>query len=197
MSLTVVLLITAGVIVALGAWQFFVWIIETRDKDRKYRAARAQADACGKPLLVAGGPWGGRGIRNLIRLPAHPNGDACLDINPRAIAGCPNAVLADVTRIPFADGAFGAAFASHLLEHLPNTRAAETALAELHRVADVVYIAYPYRQSLGGWLTRGHHLWVRQKGGTVLLTQRGRSVDKADRHRSFEAPARKGAEIGG
>jgi len=197
MSLIVVLLIVAGVIVVLGAWQFFVWIVETRDKDRKFRAARAQADARGKPLLVAGGPYGGRGFRNLVRLPAHPNGDACLDINPRAIAGCPNAVLADVTQIPFANGAFGAAFASHLLEHLPNTSAAEMALAELHRVADAVYIAYPYRQSLGGWLTRGHHLWVRQKGGTVLLTQRGRSVDKADRHRSFKAPARKGAEIGG
>jgi hypothetical protein len=197
MSLTLVMLIAAGVIVGLAAWQTFVWITETKDKDRKYRASRAQADARGKLLLVAGGPYGGRGFRNLIRLPAHPNGDACLDINPRAIAGCPNAVLADVTRIPFADGAFGAAFASHLLEHLPDTHAAETALAELHRVADVVYIAYPYRQSLGGWLTRGHHLWVRQKGGTITLTQRGRSVNKVDRHRSFEVPVRKGAEIGG
>jgi len=197
MSLTVALLIAAGVVVGAGVWQFIVWLIEVRDKDRKYRAARADADARGKPMLVAGGPWGGRRLRHLVNKPAHGMGDACLDVNPRAITGCPNAVVADVTRIPFADGTFGAAFASHLLEHLPSTRAAETALTELHRVADAVYIAYPYRQSLAGWLTRGHHLWVRQKGSTVWLTQRGRSLDGADRRRSFKVPARKGAGIGG
>ena len=140
---------------------------------------------------------GGRRLRRLVNHPAHGHGDACLDINPDAIAGCPNAVLADVTHIPFADRTFGAAFASHLLEHLPNTLAAEAALAELHRVADTVYIVYPYRQSLGGWITRGHHLWVRQKGSTVFLTQRGRGVESADRHRSFHAPSRHGATIGG
>ncbi len=190
MSLVVVvLLVIVGVIVLLGLWQLLVWIVEMRGKDRKYRAARARADAMGKPLLVAGGPWGGRRLRRMVNLPAHGNGDACLDIDRNAIAGCPNAVLADVTHIPFADGVFGAAFASHVLEHLPDTLAARSALAELHRVADAVYIVYPYRQSLGGWITRGHHLWVRQKGATFLLTQRGRVVDSAERHRSYQAPA--------
>ncbi len=197
MSLPVILFIIGGVVVGAGLWQVLVWIIEMRDKDRKYRAARAAADARGKPLLVVGGPWGSRPLRRLVHKPAHGTGDACLDIDPHAIAGCANGVVADVTRIPFANRSFGAAFASHVLEHLPSTRTAEAALVELHRVAEVVYIVYPYRQSLGGWLTRGHHLWITQKAGTVTLTQRGHSVDGADRHRSFKAPIRKGAQIGG
>jgi ubiquinone/menaquinone biosynthesis C-methylase UbiE len=83
--------------------------------------------------------------------------------------------VASVTHIPFADKCFGAAFASHLLEHLPTVDAASQALDELNRVAEAVYIVYPSRQSFSGWLVPDHHLWVWQKDSTTYLRQRGRS----------------------
>ncbi|MDD5039035.1 MAG: VTT domain-containing protein [Dehalococcoidales bacterium] len=171
------LFIVAGVCVVIVSWQLVVWVGEIWDKNNKYEAAKASALRSGKPLLVAGGPWGAKPIRHWLNMPAHGNGDVCLDVNTSAIFGCPSGVLADVTQIPFSDKMFGAAFASHLLEHLPSTEAAKKALAELNRVADVVYIAYPSRQSIVGWLIADHHLHIWQKGNITYLKQRGRSVE--------------------
>ena len=109
-----------------------------------------------------------------MKIPAHGNGDFCLDIDRNAVAGHPNAVIASVTHIPFTDKTFGAVFASHLLEHLPTTIAARQALAELNRTAEGVFIVSPSRQSISGWLHPDHHLWVWQKGGTTYLKQRGK-----------------------
>jgi ubiquinone/menaquinone biosynthesis C-methylase UbiE len=124
-------------------------------------------------MLVAGGPWGGHSLRRRLKLPAHSKGDVCIDINPNAILDYPNGIVANVTSLPFPDKTFGAAFASHLLEHLPDTTSAKQALAELNRVADAVFIAYPSRQSLAAWLIRDHHIWVWQKDETAYLKQRG------------------------
>jgi hypothetical protein len=167
----IVLAVAAGV----GSWQLSVWIVETRAKNRKYKAATARARREGKPLLVAGGPWGVTRTRRRLKKPAHGGGDVCLDIDCRAFDGHPRAVLASVTHIPFADKCFGAAFASHLLEHLPTVDAASQALDELNRVAEAVYIVYPSRQSFSGWLVPDHHLWVWQKDSTTYLRQRGKS----------------------
>ena len=128
-----ILYIVLGVCVAVGIWQLLVWLGETRTKNRRYKAAVDGAVAKSKPMLVAGGPWGGRPYRHWIKVPAHGQGDVCLDINPQAISGHPCGVVASVTHIPFADKSFGTAFASHLLEHLPTTGDAKQALAELHR----------------------------------------------------------------
>ncbi len=168
-------------VVCLGAggWQLAVWLGEIRAKSRKYAAAKAFALAKNKPLLVAGGPWGAKPARRLLKMPAHGGGDVCLDIERKAIEGHPNGVVASVTHIPFSDKSFGAAFASHLLEHLPSPGDAKEALAELNRTAEAVFIAYPSRQSIAGWITLGHHLWVWQKGNTTYLKQRGRSWESA------------------
>ena len=83
-----------------------------------------------------------------------------------------------VTQIPFLDKSFGAAFASHLVEHLPTTNDAKGALAELNRVAEAVFIVYPSRQSIAAWVKREHHLWVWQKGNVTYLEQRGNSGGK-------------------
>ena len=124
-------------------------------------------------MLVAGGPWGGHSLRRRFNLPAHTQGDVCIDIKTSAILDWPNGIVADVTYLPFPDKTFGAAFASHLLEHLPDTALSKQALAELDRVADRLFIAYPSRQSLPAWLIRDHHIWVWQKDETVYLKQRG------------------------
>ncbi len=124
-------------------------------------------------MLVAGGPWGGHSLRRRFNIPAHKEGDVSIDIRASALLGWPNGVVADVTYLPFPDKTFGSALASHLLEHLPDTVSAKKALAELTRVADEVFIAYPSRQSLPAWLIRDHHIWVWQTNGTAYLKQRG------------------------
>ncbi len=167
-----------GIFFSVGSWQLAVWIDETRHKSKKYKAAAACAKKTGKPLLVAGGPWGTKGFRQRINMPAHGNGDVCLDIDRSAFDGHPHGVIGDVTQIPFLDKSFGAAFASHLVEHLPTTNDAKGALAELNRVAEAVFIVYPSRQSIAAWVKREHHLWVWQKGNVTYLEQRGNSGGK-------------------
>jgi len=174
MALTI-LYVFLALLGAAGTWQLAVLVFETRDKSRKFRAASGHARNEGRPLLVVGGPWGAKPARRWLNKPAHGLGDVCLDIDPRAIHGHPAGVIASVTNIPFGDNVFGAAFASHLLEHLPTTGNARLALEELHRVADRVFIVYPSRQSIGGWVVPEHRLWVWQKGDDIYLKQRGKS----------------------
>jgi len=150
MALTV-LYVVLGLLVIVGIWQLVVWMLEIQDKNRKYRTATSLARERTRPLLVAGGPWGGKQARHWFNKPAHGEGDVCLDIDRRAIDGHPCAVVASVTHIPFSDNTFGAAFASHLLEHLPTVSKGRQALDELNRVAETVFIVYPSRQSIAGW----------------------------------------------
>jgi len=167
--------LVALAVVLVGLWQLVVWVLESRFKHRQYNAAFARAIKEGKPLLVAGGPWGVTRTRRRLNKPAHGKGDVCLDIDRRALGDHPKGVVANVTHIPFADKSFGAVFASHLLEHLPTVEAAGQALAELNRVAEAVFIVCPSRQSVSGWLIPDHHLWVWQKDDKTYIRQRGKS----------------------
>ncbi len=170
--------VVLGICLGIVGWQLAVWLGEIRDKNKKYRAASTYARERNKPLLVVGGPWGSKRTRRLLKMPAHGNGDVCLDVDRNAIDGHPNGVMADATHIPFSEKSFGAAFVSHLLEHLPSIDDANKALAELSTVAEAVFIAYPSRQSIAGWVIASHHLWVWQKDNTTYLKQRGRSGTK-------------------
>ncbi len=171
----VILLVILGLFLAVGGWQLVVWLSEIRDKTRKYQASSSYALERNKPLLVVGGPLGISRRRRFFKLGmAHGQGDVCLDIDARAFEGSPCGVVADVRHIPFADKSFGAAFASHLLEHLPTTNDAKRALDELNRVAEGIFIVYPYRQSIAGWIIPDHHLWVWQRGNRTYLKQRGK-----------------------
>jgi len=167
-----------GISLGVVGWQVVVWSGETLQKNNGYKAAVGRARKMGKPLLVAGGPWSDRGVRRWLKMPAHGGGDVCLDIQRRAFEGHPCGVIADITRIPFCDKAFGAVFVSHVLEHLPSTYYADRALNELDRVAEGVFLVYPSRQSIGAWLHPGHHLWVWQKGNTIYIEQRNNSTGK-------------------
>ncbi|MEE8353091.1 MAG: methyltransferase domain-containing protein [Dehalococcoidales bacterium] len=171
----IILYVFLALLGAVGIWQLAVLAFETRDKNRKFRAAVDQAGKEARPLLVVGGPWGSKPARRWLNKPAHGAGDVCLDIDPRAIHGHPAGVVASVTRIPFGNGTFGAVFASHLLEHLATTGDARLALEELHRVAARVFIVCPSRQSIAGWVIPEHRLWVWQKGDEIYLKQRGES----------------------
>jgi membrane protein DedA with SNARE-associated domain len=176
-TLITTLLVIAGFIVALALWQLIVWFLEIHDKTRKYRAALACARNSGKPFLV-GNPWGVKPFRRLFNKPAHGSGDICLDIDRQALLGQPGAVVGTVTHLPFADKAFGAVFLSHVLEHLPTTDDAKQALEEMKRVADSVFIAYPSKQSIAGWIVRGHHLWIWQDEKCTYAQQRGKTANR-------------------
>ncbi len=176
--LFIVVLVISGIILAIGIWQLIVWMLEIRDKNRKYRAALDAAKKSGKPLLVIGGPWGVKSFRRLLNKPAHGDGDVCLDIDRRALGSHPCAVVASCTDIPFSDKVFGAVFSSHVLEHMLTTQAAKQALAEMNRVAGSVFIAYPSRQSVAAWIIRDHHIWIWQKGEKTLFKQRKDKVHR-------------------
>jgi len=169
----VVLYVVLAVLAAVGIWQLIIWMIEIQDKNRKYRAAAKHARERAKPMLVVPGPWGVKPARRWFNKPAHGGGDVCLDIDHRAVSGHPCAVVGSVTHVPFADGTFGAAFVSHLLEHMPTTQDAVQALDELNRVADAVFLVYPSRQSIANWVIPEHKLWVWQRGDKTYLKQRG------------------------
>ncbi len=156
------------------AWQAVVHLGQVAERKVNYRAAVAEAIARRKPLLVVGGPLGANPLRRLLPMPAHGCGDVCFDIDPHACQGCASGVQGDVRDLSrFKDGEFGAAYASHVLEHLPTVEDARRAVAELRRVADVVFIVSPRKSSFVAWLIPGHHLWVTVEEGEVFAEQRG------------------------
>jgi hypothetical protein len=167
-----------GIAVGILLWQFAVWMKEIRYKNLQCRLAIEYSQQQKKPLLVAGGPWGGRPWRRRLKIPAHAMGDVTIDISKAAVEDHPKGIVANVTNLPFPDKTFGAALASHLLEHLYDMKEAERALDELNRVADRVFIAYPSRQSLAAWIIPDHRLWVWQKGNVIFLKQRRRLIYK-------------------
>ncbi len=171
----IVFWLVLGICSGIGVWQLTVWFGEVRNKRQQYQAARAYAQARNKPLLVVGGPWGNKPWRRILNMPAHANGDVCLDIDPKAIGGCDNGVVATVIQMPFGDKRFGAVFSSHVLEHLPNIKDARAALSELSRVAESAFLVYPSRRSIIGWVMPGHHLWLWQRGNLTYVRQRGRA----------------------
>lgn len=166
-------------LVAVVAWQVAVHAYQLLQRSRVYTLARRHADVAAKPLLVAGGPYGAsRGYFwwRILKLPPHGYGDVCLDISPKACKGAPKQVIADVREIPFPDKYFGAAFCSHILEHMQNLKEGQKAVNELLRVTNKVFVLGPSKQSILAWLTSGHHLWAYQKEGTIILEERTRWI---------------------
>ncbi|HUV51599.1 MAG TPA: methyltransferase domain-containing protein [Dehalococcoidia bacterium] len=154
--------------ISLLSWQAKVGFSQVKERNDKYALAWHIAREAGKPMLVVGGPYGTNPLRGLFNMKAHGCGDVCLDIEPRACTGC-ESVVADVRDIPFPDGFFKTALASHVIEHLPAIDDAVQAINELYRVADEVFIASPSKQSILAWLIPSHHLWVRQDNEGIWL----------------------------
>ncbi len=159
-------------LVIIGLHQVAAISAEQRERNEKYELARAYAEHVGKPLLVVGGPYGDVGFRRTVNLPAHGFGEYCLDIDPAACNGGSEYVQADVRDIPFPDKYFGAAFVSHVLEHLRYTQDCIDAVEELNRVAEVVLVSYPKPESIIARLIPSHWLWLSQEGNTLYIQQR-------------------------
>lgn len=113
--------------------------IEHNERVEVFQRAREYADSVGRPLLAVGVPRSA--------FPWHPCGDVNIDIDPNASTHC-HYEVADIRDIPYRDRYFGAAYASHVLEHLPSVDDATQALNELHRVADRVFIVSPHKSSI-------------------------------------------------
>lgn len=163
-------------ILALGKWLFAGVVtheglqqaVELKERRQVFRQARDYADSVGKPLLVVGSPK--------FRF-NHPCGDVTIDISPEMARSCDGQV-ADIREIPYPGGYFGAAFASHVVEHLSTIEDAQTAFAEMERVADRVFIVSPHKTSIMAWLVPGHHLWVTPSGDGYIVEQRGNGLPK-------------------
>lgn len=133
------------ILVAYGAWEAFWWGESRWRRKHLWGKARQIADREGGKMLVVGAPMG-----------MYPCGDSVVDLADPSEVGCPNYVRANLTQLPFADDAFKSVFVSHVLEHVCDPQAA---LAELRRVAEHVFIAYPYWWRTVTWASPGH-VWV-------------------------------------
>ena len=152
----------AGIAAGEGVQQ----AIELKERRQVFRQARDYADSVGKPLLVIGTPkW---------RF-SHPCGDGNMDISPQRAKVCDGQV-ADIREIPYPSGFFGAAFASHVVEHLPTIEDAKTAFNEMERVAGRVFIVSPHKTSIMAWIVPGHHLWVTPSEDGYIIEQRGNGL---------------------
>jgi len=157
-------------LVVAAVHQGAAYLRQHRTIQRQHAAAVRAAERAGKPFLVVGGPYGSAGVRHVLNAPAHPPGDVCVDIDPRA---CKGLVFrqADIRRLPFPDGQFGSVLCSHVLEHLANVEDVRRAWGELHRVADEVYIAVPEKDWIYAHLMPDHRLWVQDLGGGAIAVQ--------------------------
>jgi len=150
--------ILAGLLVR----EAYVGMQGINERQMIFRQARSYADSIGKPLLVVGTPrWGFN----------HPCGDVTIDIQPGVGRYC-DVEIADVRDIPYPSGHFGAAYVSHVLEHLPTIEDASRALDELERVADKVFTVSPDKNSLLAWGYPGHYLWINPSGDGYVIEQR-------------------------
>ena len=155
----------------LLVYSFLILGVNSADKIKGWREVEKLRGA--KPVLVVGTPKFGQPL-------GHPCGDVTIDIDPRLTAWCPGGQFVDVRDIPYADKHFSVAFASHVIEHLPNVREADLAMRELRRVADHVVIISPHSFDIVNQVHPGHHLVVEPAGVSVDTTlkiqpMRGRS----------------------
>lgn len=155
--------IVSYTLVSMAVREGFQQVRELDERHKIFQQSRECADTLGKPLLVVGAP------KHQF---THPCGDVTMDISPYRASEC-GGVVADVRDIPYTDRYFGAAFCSHVLEHLPTVDDAYTALDELHRVADYVFVVSPHKASVIARLIPSHHLWITASGDGFIIEQRG------------------------
>lgn len=132
-------------IAVFSASQTAIYIYQRWERETKWAQAREYAERVGKPLLNIGSGFDPRFV-----------GDINMDIRDPEEQLHPNYVQASIYAIPYPDKYFGAAFASHVLEHLDDPQAA---IDEVSRVADRVYICVPMAISIADALYPGHK-WI-------------------------------------
>lgn len=142
-----ILLVLAGLLVLHQGGTFWdAW----GERQALFAQMLAIREATGKPTLVVGRPT----LQN-VEYDCGP--DVTLDLDPAVLETCPlSGVIGDVRSLPYRTRQFSAVFVSHVLEHVGRIEDVAAAWGELHRVADVVLIAYPKRDALVSWLNPDH-----------------------------------------
>ena len=127
--------------------------------------ARIAADRRGKPLLNVGAGTPRSSLATFLFGP-RLCGDVNMDISAtEPVCTAENVCHGDIQAIPYPDKTFGAAFASHVVEHVDDPR---KALAELARVADEVFVVVPRWWAPHTWLHPGHRWYISPDLGTVV-----------------------------
>jgi len=162
-------LIIAGLVAVEGTTQ----VVERSERVSVFDRARSYASSLDKPLLVVGSP------KNNPFSAHHQCGDVTIDLDPNLDTYC-DYEIADIREIPYGDHVFGAAYVSHVLEHLSTVEDAGLALNELERVADKVFIVSPHKSSLIAWLHPEHHLWITPDGDGYKIEQRGPGLPREE-----------------
>jgi 2-polyprenyl-3-methyl-5-hydroxy-6-metoxy-1,4-benzoquinol methylase len=122
-------------VVILAGYIVFGRAYQAVEKDNAFNNAVSAARSSGKPLLNAGcgGDWHHWMAKDISSI-----SDVNVDIVERDV---PNFVLTSIEDMPmFEDKQFGAAFCSHVIEHVDDP---DKAMAELNRVADEVFVITP------------------------------------------------------
>jgi len=123
--------------------------------------ARLAAQARGKPLLNVGAGTAGASMRVRLLGPTDWGDSNCdLDIDNRSPVRSTPIVHCDLHGLPYHDKEFGAVVATHVLEHVDDP---QKALAELHRVADEVFIVVPRWWAVHTWVHPGHQWYIRDE----------------------------------
>jgi len=142
------LIMAAGVGLSFVAATYVVDVNIRRGTAAK--EAREYADSVGKPMLNVGAGTAGTALFGATTYGDVNcdigNQDSC-DVNPQAC----HCDITDMSQFP--DKHFGSVLASHVVEHVVDYKAA---LAELHRVADKVFIITPSWWALHTWLYPDH-----------------------------------------
>jgi len=125
----------------LLGWEIGWHAVQLYQRGSFFSQAQAAALAVGKPFLVVGTPRG-----------QYPCGDVVLDLEAPP-GECPVEKQGSIESIPYPDKHFGAVFVSHVVEHVCDP---VKSLQELRRVADKVFIVYPYPWRLTMLLVPGH-----------------------------------------
>jgi len=136
------------------AKRFLIYLVAAFGYKRTvFNLARKAARKAGKPLLNAGC---GSKFTDLS--------DVNLDIVPREV---PHFFNGDIQKLSqFKDKQFGAVYASHVVEHVEDF---DSALKELDRVAENVYVITPFPLWPSAWLCPSHK-WIVWRGKRIART---------------------------
>ncbi len=157
---------TRGILGALAAWIAGAYLVDVIVRPVFVAAsARRAADSRGRPLLNIGAGTPGSSLRSLLLGPTLW-GDVNLDSAATGTDHGPDRVtfgdVLDLSEWP--DGHFGAAIASHVLEHVEDP---DQALAELYRVtAGPVFVVTPPWWAPHTYTHPGHRWLVSSDGRT-------------------------------
>jgi len=154
-----------------GAWTVGAYLYDVFWLSNKFgREARRHADSTGKPMLNVGAGTPDSSLRVRLFGPTL-FGDVNCDLaaDPATPCGPETVCHCNASALSYPDGYFGAALASHLIEHVDDPQAVAQ---ELERVADRVFVVVPKWWAPHTWFYTDHQWFISQDGEPTPLWRR-------------------------